>query len=374
MTAIKVLHIVGGGEFGGAERSILDLLQWLPDPFEPIVACFYSGRFASALRHANIPCVVVPNRGRYDWRLTGELQRILRDFDVRLVHTHGVRANFFGRLAARKENIPVVTTVHSNLEHDYPERFSRWIAWGMEHATRSLSKSMIAVSHGIRDELIRSGVPAAKVTVIHNGIDVALWQRQAREKPAKSLREELGLAATVPLVGMVARLHPVKGYPIFLQAAARLVEKGIPAHFVSIGEGYWKDDLHELAKQLLPDDRYTFLGFREQVAPLLAELDIHVNASLAEGLGLSILEAMAVGVPVVAARVGGIPDIIENGHNGLLFEAGDSDALADHLERLLRDRDLAKQLATAGVQTVTEKFSLERAAEQTAQCYRDVLS
>ena len=371
METIKVLHIVGGGEFGGAERSILDLIRFLPQPYQPMAACFYEGRFQETLQNAGIPCLVVPNQGRYDWRLTGSLREIIRSNAIDIVHTHGVRANFFGRLAGRLERKPVLTTVHSNLEHDYPERSSRWVAWLMERTTRSMSSRFIAVSNGVKRDLVRTGVAPEKIRVVHNGIDLSRWQKNPGDE--RMMHRELGIPEHVPLIGMVARLHPVKGHAVFFRAAARVLQMGLEAHFVSIGEGHWRGELAQLAEELLPSGSHTFLGFRSDVACWMSGLDIQVNASLAEGLGLSILESMALGIPVVASRVGGIPEIIEHERNGLLFEPGDDRALAEALSRLLREPELANKLGMTGKQTVESKFRLEIMAENTADCYRELL-
>ncbi len=372
-TRVRIVHVINGGEFGGAERYVLNLVRRLdPASFDPAVACGYEGRFSRTLAAAGANVWVLPPGPRGVFALASRL----RAWGAHLVHTHGVRGNFFGRLAAWDAGIPViVTTVHSHFALDYPEPAKR-VAYGvLEAFTAPLVTRYVAVSQALRELLVASGVDPRRVTVIPNGVDTTAFR--PRPGARAHLVQALGLGDDTRLVGMVARLHPVKGHRLFLETAAAFLRdtQAPPVRFLVVGGGEpaYRRELEALTGALGVSGAVTFLGEQEDVAGILAGLDAVVVPSRFEGFCLSALEAMACGVPVVATRVGAIPELITDGANGLLAPPGDAGALAAALRRLLGDPLLAARLAEGGLETA-RRFSLEAFVNRTAALYHALLT
>jgi glycosyltransferase involved in cell wall biosynthesis len=171
VSKLRVLHVIGGGEFGGAERHILNLAAAL-DPAEATVAvaCLFARPFAEMAGEAGLEAYTFPMRRKFDFRVVGPLARLAGEGGFDLVHTHGVRANLIGRLAARRAGRPVVTTVHSLLAFDYPGLAGRLVNALAERFSRHLTAHFIAVSQALKDALVRGGIPEEKITVVYNGV------------------------------------------------------------------------------------------------------------------------------------------------------------------------------------------------------------
>lgn len=372
MGLIKVVHIIGGGEFGGAERHIINLAGAVnPQMVEIAVCCLFSEPFAGIAARAGINVFDVTMKNRTDLSVVSKLATIIRENNFDIVHTHGVRANLLGRLAARQAGRkPVITTVHSLLEKDYPEFFRRQVNKFTEWATRSLTDHFITVSQGLKDKLVSSGIPAGRVTVIYNGI--VLENFSLPDEPGAA-RARLGYGPDVPLVGIVARLHPVKGHQYFLEAARLVLEQCPGAHFVIAGEGPQRQFLEDMAGRLGLADRVAFTGFVADVRALMADLNLLVISSLWEGFGLTAVEAMALGVPVVSTEAGGLPEVVLHGETGLLVPPANSAALAKSIIWMLEHPEAAAEMVKKARQAVCEKFTAQVMARRTEELYRQVL-
>jgi len=368
---IKVVHIIGGGEFGGAERHIINLAGALnPQMVEVTVCCLFSDPFVGIAAQAGINAFDVTMRNRTDLSVVGKLASIIRKNNFDIVHTHGVRANLLGRLAARQANRkPVVTTVHSLLERDYPGFFRRQVNSITERATRGWTDQFIAVSQGLKAKLVAGGVPADRVTVIYNGIVIEDFSPSSE---TAGVRTMLGYGPAVPLVGIVARLHPVKGHQYFLEAARIVLEQRPEVRFVVVGEGPQRPALEEMAGQLGIAGQVAFTGFVSEVRPLMADLDLLVISSLWEGFGLTAVEAMALGIPVVSTEAGGLPEVVLHGETGLLSPPANSAALAKNIIWMLEHPQAAAEMAKKASQVVGEKFTAQVMARRTEELYRRV--
>lgn len=370
MAALKVMHVIGGGEFGGAERHVLNLAGAVDSrTVEISVCCLFSAPFAEIAAGAGVNALVVPMRHKADFGVVGEIASLACDSGADLIHTHGVRANLVGRLAARKAGKKVVTTVHSLLERDYPGFVSCLVNRWAEIATRGWTDHFIAVSRALKEQLVSGGLPEEKVTVIYNGIVPEEFRPPAEPGAA---RAKLGFGPEVPLVGMVARLHAVKGHRYFLEAARKLLLQRPGARFVVVGDGPCRAVLEELAGRLGIAGQVVFTGFVEDVRPLMADLDVLVISSLWEGFGLTAVEAMALGVPVVATRVGGLPEVVRHGETGLLVPPADPEALAKGIAWMLDNPGAAREMAGKGGEVVRKMFTAAVMARRTEELYRRV--
>lgn len=369
---IKVVHIIGGGEFGGAEQHVLHLAKRLQKSgFDVSVVCLFPAPFYGILKDEGIPALAVPMSHRLDLGAFFRLSSSLKHLQPHVVHTHGVRANLVGRLAARLSGVPaVVTTVHSVLALDYPSAFSRFANNLTERATSRLTSRFIAVSGYIKDYLAASGIPPSKISVIYNGIDFDGLQRQAGDS---TFRLECGIAPDAPLFGIIARLHPVKGHRYFLEAARDVAGEFPDARFAIVGSGFYYQEIDRLIREHDLEQNCVRTGFRKDVGQIYAALDCLVISSLSEGFGLTAVEALALGRPVVATRVGALPEIVSDGVSGFLVPPADSKALAEAMIRILNLPDRGRSLGEAGRAIVQERFSLDHLAEETARLYRSLV-
>jgi glycosyltransferase involved in cell wall biosynthesis len=228
----------------------------------------------------------------------------------------------------------------------------------------------IAASRLIASMLVSDGIPADRIETVHDGVDV---DRIAREPPIDA-HAAFWLPHGAPLVGNVAALVAHKGQRHLIAAAARVVREVPDARFVIVGEGELREQLERQIRDLGLERHVTLAGFRSDVIGLQKSFDLFVMSSVTEGLGSSMLDAMACGTPVVATRAGGIPEAIDDGVQGLLVPPHDDEALAHAIVRLLQDEALRRQLAAAARQRVLDEFSVDRMVAKTLEVYEKRLA
>jgi len=243
-----------------------------------------------------------------------------------------------------------------------------------KHCLR-LADHIVVNAEAIKRDLLQRGYDAAHLTVIPNGIDCERFRVPGN---GEKVRREWNIPPGVPVVGVLARLLRIKGQDVFLRAAALMAAKKPEVRFVIVGgnnvDREYEDELKRLTAQLGLEGRVVFTGFRTDVPDLLAALSVVVSPSLGlEGLSNSLLESMAAGLPVVATRVGGTPEIVEDGVTGLLVTPGDAEALAGAISKLLVDTTTAKRLGQSARRRVFTRYSLERAVASTERLYGELL-
>lgn len=369
---VRLVQVIGGGEFGGAERYVLNLVCGLDkDIFEPIVACGYEGRLSRTLREEGVPVHVLPSGTGGLSALSG----LLRTVRPQIVHTHGVRGNLFGRLAARRTGVPaLVTTVHSDMALDYPALLKRTAYMLLDRLTDPMVTRYVVVSEAMKSVVVRRGIGTGRITVVPNGVDTTAFHPSPGA--AAWLHDQVGVGPQVRLVGMAARLHPVKGHDLFLRAAAELAatSRTLDIRFLVVGSGppEYREHLQAQTERLGLRGRVLFLGEREDVPAILAGLDAAVVPSRFEAFSLSVIEAMASGAPLVATRVGAIPEIVEDGVTGLLSHPGDALDLAAKILTVLVDRDLARRLTENGLQAA-DRYSIDKFIRRMGELYLELL-
>jgi glycosyltransferase involved in cell wall biosynthesis len=295
------------------------------------------------------------------------LYRLIEQLEPQIVHTHLYHAGIWGRLVGKLAGVPVImTTVHGM----FYWRIRRH--WLLERLVNHFTDKIIAVSEQMRQSLINNQeISPEKIITIPNAVDV---ERFGGLNSRNQLRTQLEVDASSPLIGTVARLAPEKRLDHLLKAA-RLVCEVIPqARFLIIGAGPLREELEDQAMQLnLVPEYVRFLGSRQDVPELLSALDIFVLSSETEGLPVSLLEAMAASRPVVATRVGGIPEVIQDGDNGLLFSPHDPAGLAKAILTLTEDSSLRESVAREGYRTVKAHFSTDVVSQQIVALYDGLL-
>lgn len=376
---LRILHVIGGGEFGGAEQHILNLIQAFPkEEAQVAVVCFYDSLFASQLREADIEVIPLHQFGRFDLRLLQGIKQAVHTYQPDIIHTHGIKANFFTRLAI-KHSVPVlVTTVHSNLRYDYESRLAYFAVSWMERLTRGYNKHYIAISGAIADLLRQDGVAPEAISLIFNGIDLSPF-RQTQRKAAdrKRLLDEWNLPQDAFIFGSVARFVPVKGLHLIIEAFAQVIANAsepVPYRLVLIGDGSERPRLEELTAKLNLTEFVRFPGFRQDIPTCLHTFDAFVHSSLYEGMGYTIIEAMATEVPVVATSVGGVKELVFPDQNGLLVPPNSVPELVRAMEKLATDHHLRVTLADAALLKVEQTFTISQMARQTLDLYRNLIA
>jgi glycosyltransferase involved in cell wall biosynthesis len=292
-----------------------------------------------------------------------EFMSLYRNNHIDLLHFNGTGWRESAVVAAWLANIPVLL----NLHNPYPQKDIRG------NFNFALADKIIIVSESMRDNFKNHPGILRKTICIHNGVNLS------RFTPAQSLlRSTLSINSNLPIIGFVGQMCQRKGVDLLVRSAAAIRPFHPDALFVLVGidgvgeEGY-TESMKQLAAELGVLDRFVFLGMREDIPEVMNAFDMLVVPSRAEPFGKVIIEAMACGKCVVAARVGGIPEIIEDGFNGLLIPAEDSAALGRAILRLLDDERLRRSLAIKGLQTAREKFSIEALVNKTQYVYQELL-
>jgi glycosyltransferase involved in cell wall biosynthesis len=355
---IRVLQVLATGSSGGAQEHVRSLVSRLDQArYEVSVVSLGNGPSVRRIRATGTSVEVIDEPT--DETAVARLAAVLLERQPEILHLHMYRAEVVGTRAALAvaraggRRPYVIATVHSSRRRSAEDQEL------LRRLTPAIDQ-LVAVSDAIARKLQREGRVGPAVQVIYNGVDLGRY----REQPAcRTLPTELGFPDDAPLVGVVARLEPEKGHETLL-AAWRLVLQDLPqARLVIVGEGSEGARLRGQALQLglqAPRTTVFFTGLREDVPAVTAALDVAVLPSYREAQGIVLLEAMALGRPIVATRVGGIPEVVEDGRTGLLVPPHDAPALADGILRLLGDRVFAKRLGEAGQERAHEKFCIER--------------
>ncbi len=349
---------------GGAEKALVDLARGLDRRRYAVSVCATRsvGNYQPLLDAAGIPCVVLNRQSRRDLYKLGGLVQVLRRQRVHILHAHLFGSNTWARLLGTLAGVPVI------IAHEHGSAKAGHEIW-LDRLLYRLGDAVVVPSEASKRFLIeREHLPARAVSVVYNGVDTAQF---ARHESVAVLRRALDLDPAAVLIGSVGRLSADKGgQDSLIQALAQVRQTQPQVGLVFVGDGPLRPDLEALAAQLGLGSTVQFTGVRPDVARLLGALDLFVLPSLHEALPIAVLEAMAVGLPVVTTRVGGVPEVVQDGRNGLLVPPGDSAALAAALLRLVSDPGYAATLGAAGQARVRAEFTLEAMVAQVDQLYR----
>jgi glycosyltransferase involved in cell wall biosynthesis len=353
MAPLRVMFINTTLEVGGAETLLVNLARRLDRTrFAPEICCLKSRGKLGAMLADEMPVFDEFLRSKHDLRVLGRLTRLFRRRRIDAVVTVGAGDKmFWGRLAARRAGVPVIcSALHSTGWPDGVGRLNRLLT--------PLTDAFIAVAppHG-RHLVEVEGFPAEKVRVIPNGVDVDRFCPRGRDM---MLAAQLGIPPAAPVAAILAALRPEKDHEMFLQVAAKLRERSADAHFLVIGDGPLRSRLEQLTRELSLTDCVHFLGTRSDVPALLSLATVVLLTSRNEANPVSILEALACGRPVVATRVGSVPEMVLDGRVGYLVEPQDVAGMAERVGELFADPAKAEIFGATGRQHVVAHGSLER--------------
>ena len=363
--SLHVVHVVHTLETGGTENGVVNLVNALDGAFRhTVLAMTTSGVMARRLSRA-VDVHALGKRPGLDLKAIARLTALVRRLKPDVLHSRNW-GTFDAVLAGRLAGVPTIVHGEHGREVSDPQGLNR-----RRNVARRLCAPLVSRFIAVSDDLRRwlvdvVGIPARKVETIHNGVDVDRFAHETREAG----RRALGLPAGVTVIGTVGRLDPVKDQVGLIHAFGLLADHRRELALVIVGDGPCRSSLEALARRPHVAGRVHLLGERVDVPLLLQGLDLFVLPSIAEGMSNTLLEAMASGLPIVATRTGGNPELVEDAVTGTLVPVGDRPALAAALRRYVADPHLLALHGKASRQRAVDGFSLERMARRYADLYR----
>lgn len=334
--------------------------------FESMIGLFAPGWLKDRCEKLGLPTAVLPMRSQWDLAWIRRCCTLVRQQQVALIHAHEFRANVFGTIVAKLCGIPLVGTVHG--KNYYPDHVKRRVAY------RWVSKAarMVAVSEDLRRFLSNQvGVRGDRIVRIYNGVDMP--PRRSSGQVAR-FRSDLGIDPSEFALGIVGSLYPVKGHTYLLQAVRSVLKVHPKTKLLVVGQGDLEVCLKRQAVELGIDHAVSFLGLRNDVPNVLAALDLFVLPSLSEGLSVALLEAMSAAVPVIASRVGGNPEIVQDGLTGLLVTPKAVSELTGHILEMINERERSKLFGERGRERVANVFTTAQMLHHYQELYEECLS
>jgi glycosyltransferase involved in cell wall biosynthesis len=351
---INLLQIIGGAIVGGMETYVLRLLQRLPqDLFRVTCLCVCESRFTAQLRDIGCSVHVTPITDEPDWQSIQLGVSLIRADAIDVIHAHLPNAHLLAGILSRMTETPALATVHG-----------RYLTMRDLEVHKLMQTHISVVAKTAYFQALSLGIPVSKLRFIANGVDTKIFHPAPKTGYLHSL---INIAPGTPLVGFIGRLSPEKGPEVFIQAAniAHIELKN--CHFVLVGEGPMRGRLKDEIDKLGLDDCVHLAGLQNDMPKVYASLDLVVSTSYSEAMPLAMIEAMASGLPVIATNVGGVVDIVEVGHTGLLNSINDVKGIANNIVTLMLDDSTRAEMGRAARKRAEEKFELSDSASQTSE-------
>ncbi len=354
---INVLHIVLGLQVGGLEKFVLDLIANYSPNIRPYIVCL-EGKGELGERYVNLHIDELSKEPGISWKVLRQLTALIRQHKIDIIHTHNPSPHFYGAIAGFLTRRPIIHTKHGR---NYPTEKKKVL---LNRISSLLTDTVVAVSKDAAAVCLDiEKIPASKVTTILNGSDTTLFSpAQKVTDRNKSVR-----------IGIVARLSSEKDHATLLHSAKILAGQTDRFQLAIIGGGSLQNSLEQLKDELGLAGYVSFLGMRHDIPELLRNLDIFVLSSTTEGISLTLLEAMASGLPIVATDVGGNPEVVVDGVTGYLVPPRDPAKMAEMLLKLVKDQQLRQQMGDKGRERVIQQFSITETARQYEDLYQTVL-
>jgi len=365
---MRILQLISSLGFFGAENVLVELARAQKRlNYDPIVGVFYSRHdphieVGEEARRSGLDIALFPCDKRFDPRTFAAIRCFIKQKHIDIVHSHNYKSNFYALFSTLGFDIPLVTTCHNWTGRSYKMRFYTWL----DKLFLGRFDKVVAVSGPVERELLRSGIARVKVENIPNGIDLKRFDGPSDNG---AVRQELGIPDGFKVVGTVGRLTDEKGHIHLIRAAKKVVKELGSVVFLIVGDGPNMAFLKEKAASL----PFIFAGIRDDIPRLYLAMDVFVLPSLNEGLPMVLLEAMASKKPVIATRVGDIPEVLAEGVNGILIRAGREDELVGAMLELLKDEKKQKQLGVSGYRKVIRDYSSAKMAEHYVKVYKAIL-
>ncbi len=365
---IRVGFVVHVMQLAGAEVLVAETIRRLGPRIEPVVLCLDQvGALGELMQKEGVEVIAFGRRAGIDLSVVRRLARVIREKRLDVVHAHQYTPFFYGALGAKASlaHPRVIFTEHGR---HYPDVVSRKRRFANRVLFDRLADDVNAVCGFSAISLAaHDGFSKARIEVIENGVDLSRY-RVVRDRGA--LKARLGLAADRRYIVTIARFHPVKDHRTLLLAFSQVAASLPDVDLLLVGDGPLRGELEQIARDLGLADRIRFLGVRDDVADILAVADLFALASVSEAASITLLEAMASKVPVVVTEVGGNPEIVRHGIDGLLAPRGDASAIAAAIVRLLEAPDTARAMARSAADRVATLYTLDRTIDRYYSLYR----
>jgi glycosyltransferase involved in cell wall biosynthesis len=371
MEKINILHIYQNSKIGGVQQQLFSLLKtYNREVFNPFFCCLGpKEEMGTEIEKLGIDFIALNSKRyhKFSPKIMINLYQLMKKRHIHVVRAHKYRASLYGRVAAFFARIPVViTSVHGNYRKDLrPER---------RIANRILSRvtdKIVAVSESIKEDIIRyDKIDPSKILVIHNGVDILKFAPDGR---FHDIRKEFAITDSDVVIGFIGRLVPAKGIEYLIDAFSHLVSELKNIKLLIVGQGSLLDRLRERTHEHGINGSVLFTGERHDIPDILSGIDIFVMPSVAEGLPNSLLEAMAMRKPIIATSVGGIPEVIRNGINGLLVPPRNAESIITAIKKLLDKRHLAKKMGQSARYFVEENLSIQATTRKWESLYISLL-
>jgi glycosyltransferase involved in cell wall biosynthesis len=369
----KVLIIIATSIVGGPGKGLFQFFKYAPKEEFDYLLCNFSvkgrngGDFEQEAKRQNLNLYLLKQNHFYDPGLISQTKRLIKEQGFNIIQTHGHKADFIARFVRKTIQIPWLCFVHGWTDEDLKIRIYNMVdRWAIKGSDR-----IVAVSEAMKDKLVRIGIPGQKITVIYNSIEDNGFYK---EPPDPNLRKKFASNDETLLVGVIGRLSKEKGQKIFLEAWERVCKQVPNTKALLIGDGPDREMLKKIPVQQGLENKVIFLGHQLNPHPFYRILDLVVMPSLSEGLPNVPLEALAHKKAIIVTSVGGTPEIIEDGRNGVLVNPGDPESLSLAIITLLMNSEKRNSMAAHGLDSLYPKFSPENRARQILSLYQEILS
>lgn len=369
---ITVMHLIGTSFFGGPEKQIIQHLSMLnkSEKFRGILASFVEkNQENETLIRAgqlNIPHCGINVAGALDMRAVPRLASQIVNNNVRILCVHGYKSVVLGYIVAWLHKIPVIAFSRGYTSENIKVCFYEWL----ERKFLSRCDAIICVAYAQKEILKHFNVTAKKKFVVHNAVTIPT--NTPNPSNHNSLKKAYNLPENSCLLISAGRLSPEKGHDCLIQAISIAKEKSARIYLLICGDGIWKKHLESLLSKYNVGDRCKLLGFRRDMNNILQEMDIFVLPSRTEGLPNVILESFAYAKPVIATKVGGVPEIVKHNYNGILVPSESPRMMADAIIKLSNDPKKRKEMGAAGLHTVSKSFTFEKQYKKLESIYFDI--
>jgi polysaccharide pyruvyl transferase CsaB len=367
---MKVLHLIGGGDVGGAKSHVLSLVKELDGKIDVKIVSFREGVFSEEAKELGINIEIVRHRN-----IVRDIKRvfqIIRDGKYDLVHSHGAKANMIALIVKKRLNIPNVTTVHSDYKLDYLNSLLKQYSFGIiNYIAIKTIDNHIGVSKNFKRMLIKRNFDVENIFTLYNGI---CFKKDIKTQSKKEFLESISVHCheKTVIVGILARLHPVKLLDVLLLAFKIVLENVEDAILIIGGEGEERKNLEKLAKYYQISDRVYMPGFVNNM-DFLNAIDINLLTSMSESFPYVIMEGSLFEVPIISTDVGGISDLVIHGETGYLFQPGDHKKLSEYMIDFVRDEKKRKEFGKKLLQKASTEFSIENMRDKQLQIYHEVI-
>ncbi len=358
---LTVLHTESSTGWGGQEnRTLQESKELIKRGHRAIILCQPGSGLAKKAGETGIPTSVVRMRNNFDPVAINFVRRLIRKENINIINTHSSKDSWIATIGARL----------SGRRHAIVR--TRHLAIGIKKSLTYtlLPDKIVTVSEFVRRLFIEQGIQPDKVVTIHSGIDLREFDPL---KTDNTLRKETGISSAAPVIVMVAILRFDKGHYYFVHAAKKVLKKFPDAKFLIVGEGPQRANIEGYINEFGLNGNVLMLGLRGDIPRILASANLYVIPSLREGMGQSTMEAMSMGLPVIASNVGGLPELVIDNQTGILIPPKDISALAEAIIELLSDKEKSERLARCAQQSIKDNYAIEKTVDRTLNLYAELL-